>query len=112
MRKSELLRALEPYNDDQYVYVRLHSKAYPDGAQVIIQGIKPTPPWHDAEEDQSNWLVGLTAHDGNSPLGEKNETAGLSDDAWARCGCNCGNGCCRAGTDDSCATGDEAHDRA
>ena len=64
MTKRELIAALAPYSDDQYVYVNLHSDRYPNGSQVIIQDVKAFPPWHEGPPD----LIGLVAHENNRDM--------------------------------------------
>lgn len=66
--KGELLKLLEPYDDDQYVYVNCHSADFPNGSQVLIQGVQTRPPWHSEEPDRSNWLIGILVHARNSLL--------------------------------------------
>lgn len=71
MTKAELIAALEPFHDDQYVYVSLHSERYPNGSQVAIQSVRTQAPWHDPAPDESNYLVGLVAHAQNSIVDEE-----------------------------------------
>lgn len=68
MTKAELIKALEPFGDDQFIYVNMHSKSFPNGSQIQIQGVKTTPPWHCAAEDGSNHLIGLLVHAENKLL--------------------------------------------
>ena len=67
MTKRDLLKLLEPFADDQYVYIRLHTTDYPSGCQVIIQGVDTTPPWHGSNSDAPN-LVALVAHERNAAV--------------------------------------------
>jgi hypothetical protein len=60
MTKRELLDLLKPFADDQYVFVNLHSEAYPRGCQVAIQGVMPSPPWYPALD-----LIGVVADSRN-----------------------------------------------
>ena len=55
MTKAELLKAIEPFDDDQYVFVNLHSDNYPSGSQVIIQAVRACEPWHPGPKP----LIGL-----------------------------------------------------
>lgn len=59
MTKAELLKALEPFGDDQYVFVRLHTAR--GAAMIIIQGVQATPPWHAGVPD----LIGLLCDECN-----------------------------------------------
>ena len=64
MTKREILDLLAPYDDDQYVYVRLHSNDYPGGSVVFIQGVVEVEPWRPGPKN----LIGLAAHAGNKEL--------------------------------------------
>ncbi len=66
MTKGELIKALEPYTDDQYIYVNMHSDTFPYGSHVFIQGVNPTPPWHP--ESGLPDLIGIIVHAGNKIL--------------------------------------------
>jgi hypothetical protein len=68
MTKRELLEALAGFDDDQYIYINLHSDDFRHGCQVFIQGIKAQPPWGGGAEDGSDHLIGLVAHAGNRLL--------------------------------------------
>lgn len=61
--KAELIKALEPYADDQYVFVNVHSEIYPNGSQVAIQAVRPQEPWHPGPQ-----LIGLVAHVQNAAV--------------------------------------------
>lgn len=47
MRKVDLIGALEPFDDDQYVNIRLHRRdeRFPV-VQLLIQGVSPERPWY------------------------------------------------------------------
>lgn len=68
MTKAALLRALEPFGDDQYVIVRLHSRDYPYGCQLGIYGVEDMPPWHGSTLDRSNYLICIDADAENSDI--------------------------------------------
>lgn len=64
MTKKELVQELEKYDDNQYVYIRMHKDDAFLGPkfQIIIQGITDTEPWHNGKEDRSNYLIGFDCH--------------------------------------------------
>lgn len=67
MTKAELLKLLEPFTDDQYVYVCLHDeKSLAPAVQITIQGVQATDPWHP--QPDSKQLVGLQVHARNAQL--------------------------------------------
>ena len=68
MTKAELIKALEPYADDQWVFVNLHSAMYPDGCQLIVQGVRPVPPWGRLWAGKKPDLIGLLVHDQNAEM--------------------------------------------
>ena len=70
MTKGDLLRALEPFTDDQYVFVNLHSDTFPHGSQVIIQGVDAIAPWHPGKPA----LIGIRVHAGNRELPSSRKT--------------------------------------
>ncbi len=67
MTKRELLAALEPYPDDRYVFVLLHSDVYPQGCQIFIQGVTPVPPQGNRAGSP---LAGIVVHNQNKELPE------------------------------------------
>ena len=66
MTKAEILKALEPYSDDQYVSVLMYDKASDDWRyQMIIQRIEEYPPWYGNGEKV---LVGICIGEQNREL--------------------------------------------
>lgn len=64
MTIRELIDLLEEYDDDQYVYVNLHSESFPRGSQLFIQGIEPRKPWYG----DGPALIGIVADAGNRAI--------------------------------------------
>lgn len=58
MKKRDLLKLLEPFTDEQELYVDLFSEAYPRGCPGIIQGVEPFFPAYSLGPPL---LVGLVA---------------------------------------------------
>lgn len=69
MTCQELIAELSKYPPDQYVRLALHSQDYPQGAQVAIQRIEPSPGWHGTEH------VGIVAHAENAEVKKPEETS-------------------------------------
>lgn len=67
MTKGDLLSELESFADEQEVFVELHSLTWPEGAQIVIQGVVPVAPWRSGVPD----LIGLIAHDQNAEVKPK-----------------------------------------
>ncbi len=72
MTKAELLKALEPFSDDQFCFIAL-ADGPGEMYQISIQVVKPIEPWHDGLPDKSNWLVGIVGHRQNRVLIEYKE---------------------------------------
>lgn len=73
MTKKELIKALEPFDDDQIVLINLYTELYTNGgSQVIIQGVREKKPWRPGLPN----LIGLLGHLHNKQLnlGEKTAT--------------------------------------
>ena len=67
MNKRELLDALNPYGNDQYVCVLLHTTNQETvRVQLAIQAIVSCPPWHGS--DGSNDLIGIVCHEQNKEV--------------------------------------------
>lgn len=72
MTKRELIEALAPYDDDQYVGVRLFRDQPIEAVQLCIQGVKGFLPWHQINVDRSlrAELIGIVCHEENRELDE------------------------------------------
>lgn len=69
MTKAELIQALGRYADTQTVTVMMYSEAYPQGAQLFIQGVTEHLPWHP-QPGLSN-IVAIEVDAENRGLGER-----------------------------------------
>lgn len=70
MTKKELIEALAPFSDDQYVSVRLFRDRPIECVQLCIQGVRSFFPWHliDTDGSERSKLIGITCHEENREL--------------------------------------------
>lgn len=59
--KAELLKALEPFADDQLVFIDLHSDDHPRGCHLQIAEVREVQVWNLGQAGRK--LVGLICHD-------------------------------------------------
>lgn len=65
MTKRQLLEALGPFTDDQYIYVACHKASGPFPVErLLIQGIQSVAAAHPGKPD----LIGLVVHEQNKDL--------------------------------------------
>lgn len=69
MTKKELIEALKPFEDNQYIMISLYGElldvtSRPRGAQIIIQGINEVQSWKGYGPN----LIGIVAHLRNKEL--------------------------------------------
>jgi len=64
MTKGELVKALEQFQDDQFVMVLT------EHGQTMIQGVVTVPPWYpSADKGEEQCLIALRVHTRNKELG-------------------------------------------